>query len=87
LSTEDLILEALYKRPPVQRHNSGPSLTVEEMVFAELELVIDNEQVTEEEQYDAIRRAMRRLIADGKIESRAMWIELAIAFEDRGVTQ
>jgi hypothetical protein len=84
LSTEDLLLGHLHGRPPV---NSGPSLTVEEMVFSELELVIDNEQVTEEEKYDAVRRAFRRLIAEGKIERRVMWVELAQAFETRGVSQ
>jgi len=82
MNTEDLLLSHLYGRPPVPRHHSGAPLSVEDIVFSELELVIDNEHVTETEKYDAIRRAFRRLVAEGKIESRAMWVELAQAYED-----
>ena len=87
MSVENDILGHLYRRPPVPRHNGGPPLSIEDAVIAELDRVINNEQVTEAAKYDAIRRAFRRLIADGKVESRVMWVELAQAFEERGVTQ
>jgi hypothetical protein len=86
MSIENEILGHLYKRPPAPRHNSGPPLSVEDAVIAELDRVIDA-QVTETEKYDAIRRAFRRLVAEGKIEDRTGWVELATAFEDtRGAT-
>jgi len=44
--------------------------------------VIDNKQATEVEKYDAFRLALRRLIAEGKVEQRAMWCNFATEFED-----
>jgi hypothetical protein len=82
MSVENEILGHLYGRAPVPRHTSGPPLVVKDVVIAELDRVIDNEHVTEMEKYDAIRRAFRRLIADGEIHNRTMWVELAQAFED-----
>lgn len=86
MSIENEILGHLYGRPPAPRHNSGPLLSVEDAVILELDRVV-NAQVTETVKYDAIRRAFRRLIAEGRIEDRATWVELASAFEDtRGAT-